>query len=553
MADRCDFFFKQLVQENELDLAFDQLEQADHNLAADIGLFGIVSGAFPVPHEPVPNLTIDLTAPGRSYDRLGQRVFFGTDQSVNCAVDYTGIPTEVSQAGNERWLGVFLKFDRLLSDPRTDGNSQQVYFRRDEHFQILVRQGAEASGGSAQKVPLQEDEILVCDIRRTAGQTQIAEADIDQFRRQAFVFSTGSAVEIDPRTWDHISPSLNTVQAAFDSADRVFDDHFTGGLTRHKARDVTFRPFSFIVSDTMQAATNELLAKLVADNSVAPGAIRIGSKEMPGTPVSLSIGTVDSHITELLAAINDHWNAKEDIHPADGISVADSQHRLDAKHVEDALQEILEAFEAGHYRSNQFNGGRHRAIRQPDLGSGRVLCLHSLGSGGVSAQFRIYADSSSIWFTMNAEWKESNSLWEKDSPGQSGGFRFGRNAFEFLFDDSSGNFSKWGTRWLLPMGLATNSSFEVYGDIREVGRLGLHTTNSYSSSQTVSTGSAVTFRVRFPAVPSSITLSVSETGGGFAGEPNVFSPNRDGFCFKTYQYVGSNVSVFWYGSYIAIA
>ena len=128
MADRTDFHFRQKVTEAELDLAFELLEKADRNLAADIGVYGIISGAEPTPHSPVPDLTIDLTAPGRAYDNLGQRIFFGTGQVVDCAVDFAGIPTEVPSAGQERWLGIFLKFDRLLSDPRTDGNSQQVFF-----------------------------------------------------------------------------------------------------------------------------------------------------------------------------------------------------------------------------------------------------------------------------------------------------------------------------------------------------------------------------------------------------------------------------------------
>jgi hypothetical protein len=61
---------------------------------------------------PLADLTVDLTALGRAYDNLGQRGFFGTGQTVNCAVDLTGIPTEVSSAGNERWVGVSLRFRR---------------------------------------------------------------------------------------------------------------------------------------------------------------------------------------------------------------------------------------------------------------------------------------------------------------------------------------------------------------------------------------------------------------------------------------------------------
>jgi hypothetical protein len=134
------------VTEAELDLGFELLEKADHNLAADIGVYGVVSGAVPSQHAPIADLTIDLSAPGRAYDRLGQRVFFGTGQTVNLAVDSTGIPTDVSTNTHEQWLGVFIRFKRLLSDPRTDGNSQQVFFRRDESFELVVRQGPHPTG-----------------------------------------------------------------------------------------------------------------------------------------------------------------------------------------------------------------------------------------------------------------------------------------------------------------------------------------------------------------------------------------------------------------------
>jgi hypothetical protein len=70
MADRVGFYFRQRVTEAELDLAFALLEKADRDLAADLNIYGIVSGAVPAPHSPVPDLTVDLTAPARAYDNL---------------------------------------------------------------------------------------------------------------------------------------------------------------------------------------------------------------------------------------------------------------------------------------------------------------------------------------------------------------------------------------------------------------------------------------------------------------------------------------------------
>lgn len=128
-------------------------------------------------------------------------MFLGTGQTVDCAVDLVGIPTDVATVGNERWLGIFLRFKRQLTDPRTDGNSQQVLFRRDESFELVVRQAPEGAIGVAPKPALQADELLLCDVRRRPGQTQILVADIDTSRRQAFIFAQGTSVSVVTGTW----------------------------------------------------------------------------------------------------------------------------------------------------------------------------------------------------------------------------------------------------------------------------------------------------------------------------------------------------------------
>src|SRR5687767_10714112 len=245
MADRVDYYFRQKVTEAELDLGFELLERADRNLAADIGLFGIVAGAVPAPHSPLPGLSVDLTAPARAYDHAGQRVFFGTGQTVDCSVDHNGIPTEVTTAGHERWVSIFLRFDRSLSDPRTDGNSQQVLFRRDESFALVVRQGPEAPTGSAQRPDLEEAELLVCDVRRTAGQTQIFGVDLDLTRRQAFVFAPAGAVSVVAGLWKALSKTASTVQQALDSADALLSQQ-AGRLTAHLEATASAHPASAV-------------------------------------------------------------------------------------------------------------------------------------------------------------------------------------------------------------------------------------------------------------------------------------------------------------------
>ncbi|HEU4407115.1 MAG TPA: hypothetical protein VFS43_17735 [Polyangiaceae bacterium] len=478
MADRVDYYFRQKVTEAELDLGFELLERADRNLAADIGLFGIVSGAVPAPHSPLPGLSVDLTAPARAYDRAGQRVFFGTGQTVDCSVDHNGLPTEVTAAGNERWLSVFLRFSRSLSDPRTDGNSQQVLFRRDESFELVVRQGPEAPAGSAPRPLLEEAELLVCDVRRTAGQTQIVGTDLDLTRRQAFVFAPAGAVLVVAGLWKALATTASTVQQALDSADALLAQQ--GG--------------------------------------------RLGA----------------------------HLEAAAGAHAASAVAVADAGGLLNAAHVEGALAEILGAFGAGHVRANEgANAGLHRAIRQPVLGAGRVLLFESGVTGANETRLRAYGDDGSVWVTFNAAW--NGAAWARDTASfYAGGFRFARHEFAFLHDDLlAPAFADFAKQWTLRMNAEVNSGFETSGAVREVGRLGLHTRNPTLAVANATAGGAVTFRSRFPATPSSITLAPKASFK--LPTPSVFEADRDGFGVFAHASLTADAVAYWHGTYTAVA
>ncbi|HMA93551.1 MAG TPA: hypothetical protein VKP30_12740, partial [Polyangiaceae bacterium] len=348
MADRQDFYFRQRVTEAELDTAFELLEKADRNLAADLGVFGVISGAVPSAHSPVADLSVDLTSPARAYDHLGQRIFFGTGQTINCAVDLTGIPTEVSSTGNERWLGIFLRFRRQLSDPRTDGNSQQVYFRRDEAFELVVRQAAQGPIGSAPKPALVDDELLVCDVRRRAGQTQILAADIDTSRRQAFIFAQGTAVAVNAGLWNVLQPATGTVQAALDEADSELQAHFSGAARRHVATVIDSTARGFVTSTNVQAAITELVDDLMATADAASGARNIGAEGVVGTTNVLSPGSVQSQLQQLLGHLNAHLESYGGAHQAGAISLDDPSNGLNSTDVLHAFREISTVFQRNH-------------------------------------------------------------------------------------------------------------------------------------------------------------------------------------------------------------
>ena len=177
MADRVDYFFKQLVSEAELDLAPEGLEQADRAIVADLGFTGIVSG-MGVTETAVPGLSV-LVAAGAAYDAAGQRIRVPSAQTLSLAVDSNGVSTTVGNSGNSKVVSVFVQFSRSNQGPRSDGNSQQIYFKRLESFALVVRQGAEALDGAEVAPALEADKLLLADVKRTFGQTTIVNANVN--------------------------------------------------------------------------------------------------------------------------------------------------------------------------------------------------------------------------------------------------------------------------------------------------------------------------------------------------------------------------------------
>lgn len=338
--DRVRWFFDQLVQDSEMNLAFDQVEQADRNLATDLGLLGIISGAVAVPHQPLPDLSIDLTAPGRAYDRAGRRVYLPAQVTVNLSVDSTGVPTEVLVPGQERWLSVFLRFIRVEHDPRTDGNSQQVNFRQDEGAEVVVRQAAEGPAGGAGRPPLDPTAVLICDVRRTPGQTQVIAADIDTTRRQDVVIAAASAVAAQPGLWQTLQPIVPTVQASLDAADQVLTEHLAGSARRHQAVHIEATAPGFLTQTNVQGLLVELVTGLASSAAGTPGASRVGADAVVAAPHALSPGTVDGQLQQLLGHVNAHVAAPSGAHAATAIAAAPHAY-IQGQNVQSQLEEIV--------------------------------------------------------------------------------------------------------------------------------------------------------------------------------------------------------------------
>lgn len=610
MSSRVDWYFRQRVTEAELDLAFDELEQADWNLASDLGVYGVISGAVAVPHSPVPNLSIGLTAPGRAYDRLGRRVFLAAGTTVDCSKDLNGTPTEVVAPNAERWLSVFLRFARQLSDPRTDGNNQTVYFRRDEACEVVVRQGAAAAAGQAQRPDLEPDELLVCDVHRTVGQTQIIVADIDSSRRQAFVFAPADAVSVASAQWGALPDNATNVQTALDGADAVIEGHLAGTANRHSASDILLYKQGFIAGGDVQAGFQQLVDGLAATASGVAGATHVGARAVSGTPYALAAGNVDLQLFQLLADLNAHvaanaaHNASQIVAPAfqyitstnaqaqlqeivtklaaqaagqsgSGRIGAEAQGQqgtpnlLSAGTVRDQLGQLLgglnshlSIFDSNHIADGQGNAGLHRAIKQPALGAGTVLLWESLGNGAPLGRFRMYADGASVWFVIGAYWDGAKWQWDVAASGSvASAFRLVRQFIgvhqnEFTNGSSTG-FTDWPRMWQLPLVSSSESSgwVAIAPGMKETGRLSLEglMPSGIFTGTGLQLGTSATFRTRFDQAPSSVTLTMITSQNWGVTPVTVSNIDVDGFAISanvTNPPVG--VPIRWFGRYVAV-
>ena len=187
MADRRDYFFKQLVTESEMDQGFDGLEDADRSIVKETGIWGITA-ALVSENSPTADLTVNVQDLF-SFDKDGQRVVAEGVNNVDLALDFASNPTTVATPGNEKILSLFVEFDRALSDPRLDGNNDTVFFVRDETFNFIVKQGAE-SVPPATAPPVEADKLLVADITLSHSQTQILDANISTSRQERLVVDT---------------------------------------------------------------------------------------------------------------------------------------------------------------------------------------------------------------------------------------------------------------------------------------------------------------------------------------------------------------------------
>ncbi len=323
MADRKDYFFRQKVTEAELDAGFDGLEQADFNLAVDHGLIGIVEGMVVTENSGTPDLTVDVSGPGQSYSKQGERIAFSSGQNQDLSVDDGAVSTAVAAPGNARIVSLFITFDRLLSDPRIDGNSLTVFHLRDESFAFSVVAGAEATSGTEVPPALDPNKILLADVTLLFGTTQIFNADIDTStttrREDAYAFPSATPVAL----------TEGTTNAAVSALLTALNNHLAAIANKHPAADVTYagspnwesgNPLTGPPTD-VEAAIDAVVSDLARlTGGIGSGAEQIGIDALPNFLDGAAQPATD--IFGRLTAIINAYNATGGNGGADKIGVA---------------------------------------------------------------------------------------------------------------------------------------------------------------------------------------------------------------------------------------
>lgn len=358
MSNRKDYYFRQPVTEAELDAGFADMEDADRAIMSDQDLVGVFQNGV-VTEVLTPDLTVDVSGPCLAYDQLGRRVQFSPDQNVDCSIDEIGNPTAVGTPGNEKWLSLFLEFDRVLSDPRIDGNSATVFFERGETFQLNIAQGAEAVIASAVRPPLRSDQVLLADIRLINGQTAILNADIDLTTRRQDVFvltgtpnseREGTVKNVLQAFQDQINAFINGGAAALD---------YAGGPAWH---DGTTNPGPV----TIEAQLDKIITDLVAN----AGADRIGADTGPAwhDATAIAAGSVEDRLDQITTDLIANEGA-------DRIGVAATPGGIvtAAGSIQDALAELETDIQAG-------AAGQYPLPLVPSVGLGAWALVTTLGA-----------------------------------------------------------------------------------------------------------------------------------------------------------------------------
>jgi hypothetical protein len=145
------WFFKQVVQHSDMLQFQSNVDAAQRQGLSDMLDWGVVKGGQVLAHT-TNKMTVDSPSPSLVYDVNGQRMYWGSAQNVNCAVDVNGVATVPVSLNTDRWLSVYAIFSRNNYTPKIDGNGTTIQYNEDASFTLKVLAGTAAATGTAARV-----------------------------------------------------------------------------------------------------------------------------------------------------------------------------------------------------------------------------------------------------------------------------------------------------------------------------------------------------------------------------------------------------------------
>jgi hypothetical protein len=273
---RYDAYQGQLVTSAEVDQWFDACEAADQAIAGALGLSGLAQNGSVSEKSGTPNLSVDVSGPLVAYDSSGNRIAVGgATTNLSVTLDENSSSTTVVTVGHERYLSLFVKFERALSDARLDALGDTISYNRAESYSFDLAMGASAVIGTASRPALRAGSVLLADIRLANGQTSVLNADIYTDRTQYVFELTGS-----PKTARARTPEA-TMQLLEDQINEII----TGVITI-AATSVTYAGgAAWLDGLTNPATTVEAqLDKIISDLSDVTGTSSSGASRIGFAP-----------------------------------------------------------------------------------------------------------------------------------------------------------------------------------------------------------------------------------------------------------------------------
>lgn len=207
-------YFGQVITDAELNEIFSSLSSAIEQFILDFGYNGVAVGGDLAAND-IPNLSVNVVGPSAIYDQLGNRISIPTTVNVPVATDENNASVAVVNAGNAKWLSVFVKFKSTDSDARVNEVGQTVYFKHIAGYDFHLVQGAETvSSANPTRPALRGDQILLGDIKLIYGQTTIQTANIDLTRQQTIFRIVGNPVSLIGK---NLQQALGALLAAVNS------------------------------------------------------------------------------------------------------------------------------------------------------------------------------------------------------------------------------------------------------------------------------------------------------------------------------------------------